>query len=136
MRSIVVFKRLGKVDKLSSLVLLIHVFLAEAEIWDELLGFEHQLLIETRFTLLVRRLPLILQTSTLLPAILMLLVILELLVFISLVEVFLLLITLILVLSSLIMLVILLLLPAILHDELDQWRYQMIVAFVDSLLFF
>ena len=41
----VIFKRLGIVDELSSLILLVHVVLAEAEIWDELLGFEHQFFI-------------------------------------------------------------------------------------------
>ena len=134
----VIFKRLGIVDELSSLILLVHIVLAEAEIWDELLGFEHQFFIKTRFTLLMRRLPLIVQTPTLLPAILVLLlvVILELLVIVSLWEVFLLLIALILLLVRLIVVEIELLLFPILHNVCDQWRYQMIVVFVDFLLLF
>lgn len=84
----------------------------------------------------MRRLPLIGQTPTLLPAILVLLIILKLLVIISLREVFLLLIALILLLVSLIVVEIELLLFPILHNICDQWRHQMIIAFVHFLLFF
>ena len=81
----------------------------------------------------MRRLPLIVQTPTLLPAILVLLIILKLLIVVPLWEVLLLLIALILLLVRLIVVEIELLLFPTLHDECDQWRYQMIIVFVDFL---